>query len=378
MASSPSSASTVTSSIAPSTLASTADATPAQPLPRHRRTSQRCSVGWSVDAVDRCAGAPLLAFAVDPHGAARDTLIAAGTLSWIVVECVDAVNRFAQSPLFRRLIWELLNKCTTALDVGSPDDTLTPDYLHATVTNKLQLVIVAEPCEEDAHIMDCVPATGHIRFDHKLLQHLTTFARPPTGAWSHNMVQLFRALLTVKLLREVGQCHAAGLAHHIRVTCSDLYPDLRVNKCQLFQQRDLGAAMEHSLLGGCSIKTTEVPAAGWAQLPCALFAAAKNARPSELPRLLLWPAIDRLQPEQFTADCAERGMFFITRLLVRIGRGYTRGSHGKRKRLRHSDEDDHVAEESEEESDTSDRDDSDDEDDDHEVPDKNGWPRVKA
>ena len=116
---------------------STPSSLPSTP-PQHNRTHhRRTSSGWSESAADRAADTPLLAFAVDPADETRDALTAAGKSSWVLTECVDAVNRFSESPCFKSLLRKLLDRCTTALSVELPDASnalLTADYLHATIT----------------------------------------------------------------------------------------------------------------------------------------------------------------------------------------------------------------------------------------------------
>jgi hypothetical protein len=124
-----------------------------------------------VSAADRPAGQPLIAFAVDPTDEKRDALTAAGKASWILSQCVDAVNSFSSSVCFKGLLLELLTKCTIALGVGLPHDTLTADYLHATITDKLQLSITANSCVKEEHVMECVPTTGEIRVDPQVSMH---------------------------------------------------------------------------------------------------------------------------------------------------------------------------------------------------------------
>ena len=304
--------------------------------PQHNRTHhRRTSSGWSESAADRDADIPLLAFAVDPTDETRDALTAAGKSSWVLTECVDAVNHFSEAPCFKALLRELLDRCTAALSVrlaGASSASLTADYLHATITNKLQLNITAEPCLRKEHIMETVPATGEIRIDAELLEHMRSIPQPtPGAAAADSTTAVIKALVMVKLLHEVAHQHTRGLMHHIRTNCNrrdirildDTPPRLctyvagRAKKTKFgsrgkpVKRGEMGTAMEEALLDGRSL-----------QLPrhttYADLTALVAHRDDSNDYLLTAAGIDRLQPGRFTAECRDGTAFYVEHFLEEL------------------------------------------------------------
>ena len=243
------------------------------------------------------------------------------------------MNSFSESPCFKHLLHELLSESTRALKVGTPDASLTADYLHATITRKLQLSITAEPCHKTVHIMETDPATGVIRIDAELLKHLRSLLDPerqPTGsaAPDASTIAIFKALVMVKLLHEVAHQHTRGLMFHIRATTRHLYPNLLISddtplklctyvagrakktkfagKGKLVRRGEMGIAMETALLGAYSLQLP--PNTAYA---CLTKLIAHHDDDDDDFLLITPTGIDRLQPERFTAQCQDSKAFFI-------------------------------------------------------------------
>ena len=174
--------------------------------------------GWWKGASDRLPHVPLISFEADKDDPTVDALTTAGKSSQALAECVDAVNRFSQSPCFKHLLRRLLEECISALKVQVNRDAawaVDADDLYACITNKLQLVIVADPCQDERHIIETKPVRGEIRIDHKLLNQLRQLSHSPTPPYSAEL-RVLKALVMVKLIHEVAHQHTRGLMARIR------------------------------------------------------------------------------------------------------------------------------------------------------------------
>ena len=374
---------------------------PRQNRVHHRRTSS----GWSETAVTRPANTPLLAFAVDPKDETRDALTATGKSSAILTECVDAVNSFATSQCFKTLLRSLLTRSTVALSVElaqADDDRLTGDYLYAAITDKLQLSITADSCTDKAHIMETEPGTGAVRIDHDLLLQLCAASSQPTGGAapvSDLNVPVLKALVMVKLLHEVAHQHTRGLMFHIRDACRLFYPGKLISdhtpiqlcsytvgreprksdrKGKLIRRGEMGEAMETALLGSYSLSLGR-HFTSYAELTRLL---AHSPGSAEAACIVTPAGISRLQPECFTAQCADSRAFFLGGFLerdVRKRRSTGETRQGEMRCALKYDQGDDVAHERSAEGDGEEQLSTDsDSDDGFEVRRDLHWPRIKG
>ena len=304
-------------------------------LDGHEYTTDKPS-GWSESADGRSPQAPLIAFEADSRDTTKDALAVAGKDSWILTECVDAVNRFSRSLCFKQLLCRLLLKCTDAVQLSVLDVKDTPpDQLHAAITNKLRLVIVDQQCSDPAHYMESVPEKGWIRIDARLLEYLHSLPHPTTAEQTAR-VKLLRALITAKLLHEVAHMHTPGLMAHIRTVFHALpraasisnntppkvcpYPTMSKRTPSTESRRvfrgEIGTAMEEVLLEGYSLHMKD-KAATYNELTVLV------ARQDGVDCPITPAGIERLQPAHFT-ERSQSGHFDVSRHIKQ-------GKRGKRK-----------------------------------------------